>query len=137
MSAVEYLTEGDALYLVRTHDFVIRDPGLLASAIARPQTSIYGAEAYPNLWMKAAALLESLALNHALVDGNKRIALVLTDVFLGLNGWDLLDTPEHVDYVLAVCTGQMGLGDSADHLLGHSVRADGAEADVIERAGPD
>jgi prophage maintenance system killer protein len=70
------------------------------------------------------------------VDGNKRIALVLTDVFLALNGWDLQDSPEHVEYVLKVCTGQLGLADSADHLNRHSVRADGAEDDVIELDRP-
>jgi prophage maintenance system killer protein len=70
------------------------------------------------------------------VDGNKRIALVLTDVFLALNGWDLQDSPEHVEYVLKVCTGHLGLADSADHLNRHSVRADGAEDDVIELDRP-
>ena len=100
---------------MQVEGFVIRDLGLLASAIARPQTTVYGAEAYHDLWTKAAALLESLARNHALADGNKRLTLVLTDVFLGLNGWDLRDSPEHVDYVLAVCTGQMDLEESADH----------------------
>lgn len=130
--SIDYLTEAEALHLVQVEGFVIRDLGLLASAIARPQTTVYGAEAYHDLWTKAAALLESLARNHALADGNKRLALVLTDVFLGLNGWDLRDSPEHVDYVLAVCTGQMDLEESADHLQRHSGRADGEEAGVIE-----
>ncbi|MEU0296646.1 Fic family protein, partial [Streptomyces microflavus] len=52
----------------------VRDYGLLESALARPQASVFGQDAYPDVWQKAAALMESLARNHGLVDGNKRIA---------------------------------------------------------------
>jgi death-on-curing protein len=51
----------------------IRDVGLLGSAAARPRTTVFGADAYPDLWTKAAALLDSIVNNHALVDGNKRL----------------------------------------------------------------
>ena len=51
----------------------IRDIGLLGSAVARPQTTAFGEEAYPDIWTKAAALLHSIVSNHALVDGNKRM----------------------------------------------------------------
>lgn len=63
----------------------VRDYGLLASAAARPTTAIFGQEAYPDLASKAAALLHSLCGNHALVDGNKRLAWAATIVFLSLN----------------------------------------------------
>ena len=56
-------------------DVVIRDVGLLEAALARPRATAFGSDAYPTLTDKAAALLHSLAKNHALVDGNKRLAL--------------------------------------------------------------
>jgi death-on-curing protein len=57
--SIDYLTEAEALHLVEVGGFAIRDVGLLLSAIARPQTTVYGMEAYQDLWTKAAALLES------------------------------------------------------------------------------
>ena len=64
----------------------IRDIGLLGSAAARPQTTAFGEDAYPGIWTKAAALLQSIVSNHALVDGNKRLGWLSTAVFLELNG---------------------------------------------------
>ena len=64
----------------------IRDIGLLGSAIARPRTTLLGEDAYPDVWTKAAALLQSVVNNHALVDGNKRLGWLATAVFLELNG---------------------------------------------------
>ncbi|MEU0486502.1 type II toxin-antitoxin system death-on-curing family toxin, partial [Streptosporangium sp. NPDC006013] len=63
----------------------LRDLGLLDSAVHRPQASMFGQEAYPDLFTKAAALLHSLAANHPFVDGNKRVAWVATVVFLAWN----------------------------------------------------
>ena len=63
----------------------IRDVGLLGSAAARPQTTVGGHDAYPDLWSKAAALLQSIVKNHALIDGNKRLGWLATAVFLELN----------------------------------------------------
>jgi death-on-curing protein len=63
----------------------IRDIGLLGSAVARPQTSAFGRDAYPNLWTKAAALLQSIVNGHALIDGNKRLGWLATAVFLDIN----------------------------------------------------
>ena len=62
----------------------IRDKGLLESALYRPQTGYYA-----DIAELAAALFESLILNHAFVDGNKRVAFFITDTFLRLNGWKL------------------------------------------------
>ena len=64
----------------------IRDMGLLGSAAARPQTTVFGEDAYPDLVGKAAALLQSIVNNHPLVDGNKRLGWLATAVFLELNG---------------------------------------------------
>ena len=63
----------------------IRDVGLLGSAIARPQTTVGGDDAYPTVWLKAAALLQSIVDNHALVDGNERLGWLATAAFLEIN----------------------------------------------------
>ncbi len=67
----------------------VRDPGLLESALYRPQTGYYA-----DLPEMAAALFESLLMNHPFIDGNKRVAFFATDVFLRLNGWKLAVQPE-------------------------------------------
>ena len=67
----------------------VRDAGLLESAAHRPRTTVFGADAYPDVHDKAAALLHSVVSNHALVDGNKRLGLAAVIAFLGLNGWRL------------------------------------------------
>lgn len=64
----------------------VRDFGLLDAAVSRPQSTVFGLDAYPDLFTKAAALLHSIARNHALVDGNKRTAWASAWVFLGVNG---------------------------------------------------
>ena len=87
---------------------VIRDYGLLESSLARPRASAFGEDAYPDLFAKAAALLHSLARNHALVDGSKRLALAATIAFLGINGHRLtLSNDEAYDLVIAVATGAL------------------------------
>ena len=64
----------------------IRDLGLLGSAVARPQATAFGVDAYPDIWTNAAALLDSVVSNHALIDGNQRLGWLATAVFLELNG---------------------------------------------------
>ena len=97
----------------------IRDLGLIESALARPQASAFGVDAYPSLDLKAAALLQSLVGNHALVDGNKRLGLACTSVFLTINGAPLTlgdDGPAY-DVVIAVATGTLTeIPDIADAL---------------------
>ena len=86
----------------------VRDHGLLQAALARPQASAFGADAYPTLQEKAAALLHSLARNRALVDGNKRLALAATIAFLGMNGMRLtLTNDEAYELVMAVAAGHL------------------------------
>jgi death on curing protein len=86
---VEYLDVDDLLTLATAllgDPPPVRDIGLLGSAAARPQTTAFGDDAYPDLRSKAAALLQSLVKNHALVDGNKRLGWLATATFLELNG---------------------------------------------------
>ena len=107
--AVEYLSLEDLLDLVAVLDAgPVRDLGLLDSACHRPRSGIFGREAYPTLAGKAAALLHSLAGNHALVDGNKRLALLATVVFLRINGYRLdLADDEAFDLIISVAGGQL------------------------------
>lgn len=95
------------LVAVRTLPEVqIRDLGLLAAAVARPYASAFGQEAYPSVHLKAAARLHSIANNHALVDGNKRLGLAGTIAFLGLHGLRLnLDNDGAYDLVYGVAAG--------------------------------
>ena len=86
----------------------IRDVGLLESAFSRPQATAFGEDAYPTIHDKAAALLHSLARNHALIDGNKRVALAATIVFYGINGLRLTFTEDDAyDFVIDVATGTL------------------------------
>jgi death on curing protein len=87
---------------------VVRDRGLLEAALGRPRASAFGHDAYPGIHAKAAALLHSLARNHALVDGNKRLALAATIAFYGINGRRLtLTNDEAYRLVLGVATGEL------------------------------
>jgi death on curing protein len=93
----------------------VRDMGLLGSAAARPQTTVFGEDAYPDVWSKAAALFQSLVKNHALVDGNKRLAWLATAVFLELNGIGVAATARSHDiyrFVMRAASGQ----DEVDEL---------------------
>jgi death on curing protein len=84
----------------------VRDVGMLGSAVARPQTTVFGEDAYPDLWMKAAALLQSIVNNHALVDGNKRLGWLSTAVFLDINGVNIAaaTNDDVFDFVIAVAS---------------------------------
>ncbi len=84
----------------------VADYGLLESALARPQATVMGQDAYPSMYGKAGALLHSLAKNHCLVDGNKRLAWLATVVFCHINGL-LVDAPDDdaYDFVIAIADG--------------------------------
>lgn len=105
----EYLSLEDLLDMVNALEAgPVRDLGLLDSACHRPQASLLGQEAYPTLVGKAAALMQSLACNHALVDGNKRLALLATVVFSRINGHVLdLTDDEAFDLTMSVAAGQL------------------------------
>ncbi|MEU0698392.1 type II toxin-antitoxin system death-on-curing family toxin [Streptomyces niveus] len=105
-----YLSAEDVL-VIAAHacsdmQVVVRDVGLLESATHRPSAAMFGEEAYPDLLDKAAALLQSLAINHPLFDGNKRTAWLSCVTFLALNGVQLrpdIDAAERL--VIDVATG--------------------------------
>ena len=104
-----YLTVEQALRIARAAvggPIHVRDIGLLEAAVHRPRTSVLGQDAYPDLLTKAAALLHSLARNHPLVDGNKRLAWLATYVFLAKNGVVLdPDDDQAYDLVVGVAAG--------------------------------
>lgn len=93
---------------------VIRDPGLLESAAARPRATVFGADAYPSLLDKAAALLHSIARNHPLIDGYKRLAITAAMVFLARNGVDIDALDEELAYELIITVASGGSDEIAD-----------------------
>jgi death-on-curing protein len=99
-------------------DYSVRDYGLLEAALARPQATAFGKDAYLTLDAKAAALLHSLARNHALIDGNKRLALAALIAFYGLNGRRLTLTNDAAyDLVMKVASGQLDMADDIAAVL--------------------
>ena len=115
---VGYLALADVLALARRLGQARpRDVGLVASAVVRPQTSVFGEDAYPDLHTKAAAILHSLARNHAFVDANKRVAWLSAGAFYWINGL-LLDAPDDpaYDLVIAVATGDLDVPVIAETL---------------------
>jgi death on curing protein len=123
----EYLDLDDLLLIARAaigEDVAVRDYGLLESSLARPRASVFGQDAYSDLHLKAAALLHSVARNHALVDGNKRLAWTACRTFLAINGQSI-SAPEddRFDFVIAVATGSIDhLDDIAEQLRAWSHR---------------
>jgi death on curing protein len=117
----EYLDLDDLLVIARLAvgaDVAVRDFGLLESALARPRATVFGTDAYPELQAKAAALMQSLARNHALVDGNKRLAWTACLTFLAINGQSI-SAPEddRFEFVMRVATGaQSDIGEIAERL---------------------
>jgi death-on-curing protein len=108
---VIYLTLPELVYIAERATggkVVIRDIGLLESAAARPRASAFGSDAYPDLHAKAAAMLHSLARNHALVDGNKRLALGALIAFYGINGYRLTFTNDAAyEFVMQIARGEL------------------------------
>lgn len=93
----------------------VRDLGLLDSAAHRPRASVFGEDAYPDLPSKTAALLSSIARNHALVDGNERLAWSAARVLCRMNGHDLVppSTGAAYDLVIAAATGEAEVAELA------------------------
>lgn len=119
MSETQFLTFEDILSIADgvLPEVAIRDVGLIQSAAARPQTTVFGDLAYPSLMLQAAALLHSLARNHPLVDGNKRLAWSAMRVFLLMNSVDLDYEIEAAEqFVLSVARGEMELEEMAQTL---------------------
>ncbi|SHF31640.1 type II toxin-antitoxin system death-on-curing family toxin [Streptoalloteichus hindustanus] len=85
----------------------VRDWGMLQAALDRPRTTLFGADAYPELADKAGALLHSLARNHPLIDGNKRLAWISVKYLVRLNGHNihLPSTDDGYDLVISAAEG--------------------------------
>ncbi len=118
---VEYLDLDDVLSLAERllgTSVAVRDVGMLGSGVARPQTTVGGTDAYPDVWTKAAALLQSIVNNHALFDGNKRLGWLATAVFLELD--DVRATAASNDdvfeLVMEVASSHVELAAIADRL---------------------
>jgi death-on-curing protein len=107
---VRYLTTGD---VARINEILVGpdalvDFGLLEAAVLRPQQTVLGQDAYPDIHTKAAAVLHSLARNHAFIDGNKRTAFLSAVVFYNLNGFDLIaNDGDVVSLMLDAAEGQV------------------------------
>lgn len=114
-----YLTAQDVLAMNRrlTGADLLRDFGLLDSAVSRPQAAAFGEDAFPTIHEKAAALLHGLARNHPFLDGNKRTALSAASVFYQLNGFSLVAEPgDLVGLMVDVAEGQLDVASIAGRL---------------------
>jgi len=118
MIEIEYLDLEDVMEMIRTLGVgPVRDVGLLDSAINRPRSSAFGEDAYLTISLKAAALLHSMTKNHALVDGNKRLAWLSTVVLCDLNGVaPILTDDEAFQLVWDVASSDMDIAAIAERL---------------------
>jgi death on curing protein len=118
---VIYLTLPELLHVAERTlgpGYLVRDYGLLEAALARPRATAFGKDAYRDLDAKAAALLHSIARNHALIDGNKRLALAAVIAFYGLNGRRLtLPNDAAYDLIISVASGQLDTVDAIAAVL--------------------
>lgn len=115
-----YLDAGDLLVLaaaVTGGDLVVRDLGLLDSAAHRPRATVLGVEAYDTLWLKAAALLDTVVRTRPLAEGNWRLGWVAAVTMCDLNGyWIDADTDAALDLVREVGRGAVEVPKLAEHL---------------------
>ena len=120
---VDHLSVEDLLEIAAgiIDEVAVRDAGLLAAAVGRPQVTVFGDDAYPTFEDKAAALLHSLVRNHALVDGNKPLAWAATRIFCLLNGRDLAYTIDEAEaLMLAAAAGDLHVPQIATWLRHHN-----------------
>ena len=124
-----YLTLPELLHVAERTlgaGYAVRDCGLLEASLARPRATAFGKDAYPDLDAKAAALLHSIARNHALIDGNKRLSLAAVIAFYGLNGRRLtLTNDEAYDLVMSVAAGQLDEVDAIAAILRNTTQPRG------------
>ena len=100
----------------------VRDLGLLESAVARPQATFDGQELYPTLFLKAAALLDSLVNNHPFIDGNKRTGIAAAALLLRINGYRLTAAnPELEKFTLQVATHHLALSEISTWLEQYAI----------------
>jgi death-on-curing protein len=121
---IDYLELADILKLGREiiADFRVREIGLLESAVARPKTSVFGEDAYLTFAEKTAALLHSIARNHALIDGNKRLAWSAARLFCLMNDLDInMKQDKAYEMVVGVAAGQIEM-DEQVKILKRAIR---------------
>ena len=112
----------DALEQIHFLGFHVRDVGLLQSSLARPNTTLYGADAYASRDLKAAALMHSIVTSRPLIDGNKRTAWALMITFVLLNGFEVVaETDDAFDFVLGVATESRDLDSIASWIAAHRI----------------
>jgi death-on-curing protein len=117
---IRYLSFEVYVRQIEKRGFVVRDLGLIQSALARPETSLFGEPAYPTIDLKGAALMESLAKNHPLFDGNKRSGWLGLNYFLELNNLEIVATEDEAfTYILDVATSVIDLAQSAAWIEAH------------------
>jgi len=101
----------------------LREPSLLLSAVGRPQATFEGQELYPDVYHKAAALLDSLINNHPFIDGNKRTAIAAAAIFLRQNGLQLKADPLELEhFTLGAAQAQYTLEQMVAWLKRHTRR---------------
>ncbi len=115
-----YLDASDLLVLaaaVTGGDLVVRDLGLLDAAAHRPRATVLGVQAYETLWLKAAALLDSIVCTRPLVEGNWRLGWVAAVTICDMNGWWIdADEDEALEIVREVGRGNIDVPKMAEHL---------------------
>jgi death-on-curing protein len=115
-----YLDASDLLVLgaaVTGGDLVVRDLGLLDAAAHRPRATVLGVQAYDTLWLKAAALLDSIVVTRPLAEGNWRLGWVAAVALCDMNGWWVdADEDEALDLVREVGRGNVGVPEMAVRL---------------------
>jgi death-on-curing protein len=117
---IDYITLDDALEAIDLLGQVVRDAGLLRGALARPDTWAFGAEVYPTVDLKAAALCDGINRSHPLIDGNKRLSWLLTVLFCRRNGFDLFAIADDgEEFMLSVAEGHQELSNIASWLEAH------------------
>lgn len=117
---MQYVTLTDALQIVDSLGFHVKDLGLLDSALARPSAAMFGVDAYETLEGKAAALHQSLVKNYSLIDGNKRCSWFLLNLFLELNSYSLeMTTDEGMNFTLGVAESRYDIEQAAEIIKTH------------------
>jgi death-on-curing protein len=101
----------------------LRDPGLLDSALAQPRMTVGGKFVHKTLFDKAAAYGFHVCKNHPFVDGNKRVAFVLMDIFLQKNGWEVTSNEEDAySMMISLASGRLSKARLSKWLREHSSR---------------
>jgi death on curing protein len=117
---IRFLSYENAFQQLSRLGFMVKDAGLLDSALARPKTTVFGEFAYPSIELMAAAMHQSLVKNHPLMDGNKRTAWTLLVSFLLINDIVIeMTTDEGMDFTLGVAEGRYGLEEAAELIRRH------------------